>query len=770
MDTFGDIVLWYAATTLVSLAFTPLVLVLFRNLTDRGAAFARIFSALVLVWPVWFLAGIIPGVMPFGALSLWGSLVIIGGASWWFAIRNRAIDRDSITHVAFAEAGYLVMFAGYVWFRGYDPVIQWQEKLSDLMMLSSTMQSTEMPPADAWLSGNTINYYYVGYVPWAGLGKMTGIDPAIVYNLALASVFAATVLAAIGVAANVLGRFYSLTMARLGGGLAAAFLVFMATPWAAITAWNDRDTIADTGWFQFFWPASRQFFAKLPEDANPEAITEFPAFSFQLGDLHPHVLALPVTLLSLGLAWTLAILPNDPAQATIRAQWGRLAIAGGVAGGLFAMNSWDLPAYLLLTLVAFVVGSSAWASKARWQGIGIILLSAIVPWLPFHLNFESPVASTDTGFANAVENLPVIGGVLASLASWYGDPTSLGQYTGLLGFTYVIALALIGWEFWQHRDAESDPLATRLALVFGGLLLLIGLLVPVPMLLLAGLPVVLVLLLWQRNATLSPGNVALGLFGLGFALTLIPEFVYLSDIFNNRMNTVFKFYYQAWTMFAIAAAIGVIVLWQGLRRIPVAQLVLAGGVAVMLVGGVGASAVGAYQWTNWRGLPDGWHGMDGLMLLEEEAGWEGEHDAISWLVDNGSADDVMLTAGGCEWSLDVGTTAAGSGVPTILGWPGHEGQWHLGQDGFPQDLETRATDITTMWETLDPALLDKYEITLLYMGPIEQHGGPYRTQQHGPTCVPGPFANATDPAFPGEGWTEVYTNDDGVRIFRRNDA
>jgi uncharacterized membrane protein len=212
VDTFSDIVSWYALTTVVSLAFTPLVLVVFRHLTDRGAAFARIFSALVLVWPVWFLSGTVPGLVPFGAISLWTTLVLGGALCWWFAWKQGALDREAAMHVGFAEAGYLAMFAAYAWFRGFDPVIQWQEKLSDLMMLSSTMQTTSMPPNDAWLAGNTINYYYVGYVPWAGLAKMVGIEPAIAYNLALASVFAATVIAGIGVAANVIGLLLGLAM------------------------------------------------------------------------------------------------------------------------------------------------------------------------------------------------------------------------------------------------------------------------------------------------------------------------------------------------------------------------------------------------------------------------------------------------------------------------------------------------------------------------------------------------------------------------------
>jgi uncharacterized membrane protein len=362
-----------------------------------------------------------------------------------------------------------------------------------------------------------------------------------------------------------------------------------------------------------------------------------------------------------------------------------------------------------------------------------------------------------------------VGGILASLASWYGDATTLGQYTGLLGYAYVVALALIGWSLWERRNNESDPLVTKVTLAVGGVILLFGLLVPMPLLLLAGLPIVIILFLWQRDSSLSAANVALALFAAGFMLTIIPEFVYLLDVFNSRMNTVFKFYYQGWTLLALGAAISIVVLWDALRKVPVARIVLAASIAVMSIGGVSATAVGMHQWVTWRGLPGEWIGMDGLHFLETEAGWEGEHAAISWLLEHAGPDDVMLSAGGCEFTLDVGTTAAGSGIPSIIGWQGHEGQWHLGQDGFRTEIAQRVADINTLWDTLDPALLDQYGITLIYMGPIEQRGDPYNREDSTDTCAPGPFANATNPEFPGDGWTEVYSDETGVRIYRRND-
>ena len=39
---------------------------------------------------------------------------------------------------------------------------------------------------------------------------------------------------------------------------------------------------------------------------------------------------------------------------------------------------------------------------------------------------------------------------------------------------------------------------------------------------------------------------------IGLVLVYVPEFVYLRDNFGTRMNTIFKFYYQAWLLFGMA--------------------------------------------------------------------------------------------------------------------------------------------------------------------------------------------------------------------------
>ena len=210
---------------------------------------------------------------------------------------------------------------------------------------------------------------------------------------------------------------------------------------------------------------------------------------------------------------------------------------------------------------------------------------------------------------------------------------------------------------------------------------------------------------------------------MGFLLTLIPEFIYLMDIFNSRMNIVFKLYYQAWVMFALGAAIGLVVLINAARAVPTVRVALAAATTVIVIGGVGAAVVGAHQWNSWRLGPDhGWIGMDGLHFLETEPRWAGEADAVDWLYENARDDDVMLTVGGCEWANDIGLTASASGVPAILGWDGHERQWHLGEPGFDEDIVQRTADIESLWTTLDPVLLDRYDVTLVFIGPLETNG------------------------------------------------
>ena len=51
------------------------------------------------------------------------------------------------------------------------------------------------------------------------------------------------------------------------------------------------------------------------------------------------------------------------------------------------------------------------------------------------------------------------------------------------------------------------------------------------------------------------------LVGAAFGLFGIMESLHINDVFGNRMNTLFKFYYQIWILWGLAAGYG---LWRAL--------------------------------------------------------------------------------------------------------------------------------------------------------------------------------------------------------------
>lgn len=789
MDWFDVTLRWYLVTTLATLALAPLSLVLFRRLTDRGASVIRPLSALFLVWPVWFLASIGSGIIPFSATTLWIALVILGASSWFLAWRTRVLDLTAIRHIAIAEAGYLGSFALFLWFRGFGPAANWQEKPSDLMMLAANMRSTSMPPTDAWLSGEPVNYYYFGYTIWASFGKMIGGTPAEVFNLALVSVFAMTCVTVIGLTANILAHWYSETVARIGGLIAATFVLLMGNPWAfaqilddAKTQWNMHFT-NPVGFFNGIgWNATRIIQDNPdPNAANP--ISEFPAFSFILGDLHPHLLALPYTITALTFAWMLLTLGRIPVGTSLlKRDILRIAVAGGAIGSLYAMNSWDFPTYLLIALLALALGTVGSILRDRLIAGAVMIAVAIVAWLPFYVDFEAPAKSTGSEFSDWIANLPVLGGVLASVASYQDARTSPQDYFAIFGFMYLIAIALIITEAWRRRE---DVLVTR-AEARGGtwerddasqyfavgtaILCLIGsIVVPAPLLVICGLPVIFVWLLLERDVRLTPANIALVLFAIAMIMTLIPEFFYLTDYYGgSRMNTIFKIYYQVWVLMAIASALAAVSIWKAFRFNLASRYALPAVLGLILAAGLTYPVVAGQQWLDWRAPDREWSGVDGLAYLkqDQEGLYAGEYAAIQWLLDNADEDDVILTAGGAEWLSEIGRVSSGSGVPTLIGWTGHENQWHLGDPDFHEIVGQRIDAINALY-TIPPSpeALDQFGVTLIYIGPTETHGIGQEAQPG--YSAPGPFPAATDPAYPGEGWTEVF-NQDGSRIFRRD--
>jgi uncharacterized membrane protein len=198
----------------------------------------------------------------------------------------------------------------------------------------------------------------------------------------------------------------------------------------------------------------------------------------------------------------------------------------------------------------------------------------------------------------------------------------------------------------------------------------------------------------------------------GVLLILVPEFFFLRDQFGWRINTIFKFYYQAWLLLGLAAAFGTAWLLLSLRGIWHKAYSL--GLVLLLGMALVYPVLSLWNKTNGFNPPDGYT-LDGVAYFaasspEDMAG-------IAWL--RAAPPGVVLEAVGGSYS-EYARVATLSGQPNVLGWPGHESQWR----GGGEEMGTRQSDIELIyrsnnWEQVKQ-LLDLYDVRYVYVGPLER--------------------------------------------------
>ena len=107
--------------------------------------------------------------------------------------------KDNRWLVLATELLFLFVLVGWVAIRAYNPDIAGTEKPMEFAFVNGILRSPLFPPQDPWLSGYGISYYYFGYVMLAALVNLTGVDPAIAFNLGVALWYALVMIGAFGV-------------------------------------------------------------------------------------------------------------------------------------------------------------------------------------------------------------------------------------------------------------------------------------------------------------------------------------------------------------------------------------------------------------------------------------------------------------------------------------------------------------------------------------------------------------------------------------------
>jgi YYY domain-containing protein len=682
---------WWLFICLLGVLAWPLIFLLFGNLPDRGYAWSKPVGLLFLGLIVWLL-----GFFRFSSIMVWLALMVLAGSALWAGLAQRqalwAYIKDQWRQILVTEFFGLLLFIGAIWLRSHYASIHDGEKFMEMAFYNAISRSASFPPYDPWMSGKGIvlNYYYLGYLCLTLPAKLLGTAMAVAFNISSALVFALTGLAGFGL-------IYNLTRNRVMGMIG----------WAVIFLFGNLDAahqiILHHGLDKFDWFASSRIIKN--------TINEFPMFSLLVGDLHPHVMAVPYFLIQIGCA--LEYLKQGIRQeGSLKLPEAFFLVFWGlVIGSLGMINTWDLPTAMLLScLIVFLKAYFATRNgqKFSWrpliQTMTLISGFAIIPYLPFYLNFHNPTKGLEITFQN----------------------TTISEFLRIFGMYLFLALGftLAIWRSgtWQtHTPVFSKhPVSSRMLLFYG--LVFVVLAGCCKSLLAAFLLVWLFFLLpvWLKRETEPETLFALSMLFLALLLSLGCEFFYICDSntmsLSERRNTIFKFYNQVWSFLGMAGVYGGYWVFQHPLRGKLQRLVFYGAVVLLAIACLLYPVMAIPAKLTQIKEPAT---LDGMAFLRENPETLREWEGINWLLENVHGNLVVLEATGYEYTFSARVSVF-TGLPTVMGWSGHEAFLR----GNPPDITQRAKDVIQLYSTLDirqaQALMDKYQIEYVFIGVLEK--------------------------------------------------
>lgn len=766
--------MWLIWIILTGWAALPYVAIAFGGLPDKGYSMAKIAGWLLVSWATWLLgSNRVPFVWTTIA-AIWIAFVALGGilawrerAKWrnWFGELRKTWLTMEIVFVAFFLFDLLLRL-GYgdlwhLWTGGEKPM--------DFSYLNAVLRSTSFPPYDPWFSGGYLNYYYFGLVLVAVPIKLMGTVPSIGYNLALPLLFGTLGLATYGVVWNLmesLRRKGTVHVSPVLAGIGAAVMLSvlgnlgevrfiwnglvslspLSIPQGLLFGMGDvlhaiagafriisGQAIIPGGLSEWYWNASRAI--QFPPGPNGEyvtdwSITEFPFFTFLYADLHAHLIAMPLIILSLAGSVAMVVAPERLNR--WRTAVPLVALTALAVGSLWPTNGWNYPISLAIAVMGLLF--AGWMMLARsgrltdWRGWGRILLLACL------------LAGLSIWFFQPYYDW--YGAGHTSFVQWNGPKTPLDSYLIIHGlFIFIIITYLTS----QTRDwLAKIPVPTQdfihrwsgVALTGAAVLSAAVAVLAVagyPVLVLAVPVIVWAVILGLRKGAEDEHRIILGLIAISLAITCLVEFVVLANDMD-RMNTVFKFYIQAWIFFAVAAgaALGWLAGKVGQWRLPVRRIWLA-SLGLLLAGASLYTLAGSISRIMDRMSSTSPYSLDGIAFMPFTAyTWiddlsSAEYDmrevygAIRWLQENVDGSPVIVQSpwphyrGGLPYTMFTG-------LPNVLGWNHHQRQ----QRGIVADelVWERDREIESFYNTPDLVealkFIEKFDVNYVIVGQHER--------------------------------------------------
>ncbi len=726
---------WWGVFLLLGIGFLPLTILLFDKYFDKGYIFSKILGVTITTYFIFVLGTI--RIVPFSPLSSYIVFALAAGISF-FLIRDKWKIRFALQKFwpifLFEELFFLLALFFWAYIHSFAPDIHGLEKYMDYGFINSAIRGDYFPPTDMWFPPFTINYYYFGHIMTAVLTKLSFVPSNISFNLMLSTIFALCLTQTFSIGAALYtfavkdehlskvkqftSGFLTAALATFAGNLHILYSFF--TPYkndAPKPLWElvfSPQTFPNAYWYP---NATRYIY---------NTIHEFPIYSWVVADLHGHVLDIPLVLFIIGLLLAI-FMSHDPDEKVDEntsknkpSQFMQsflvhpmiLILIGFFLSTMYMTNAWDGAIYLLLT--SFVILFLYWQQlpkyknenaaiddgmviknlKASKKASGTIHTRWLMPWLRDMLLAIGTVTAAFSLFT-VPYNLffkPFVSGIGILCA-----PDFLTKI-GKIGPFMFEANHCQHSEWWQ------------LLMLYGFFYFF----------------VLLFTIFVTRSKKLFHVDLfILILILLGTLLIIIPEFIYVKDIYpaHYRANTMFKLVFQSFIMLSIAC--GYIIF--RLMKPAVAHRGWITPFSAVLFPVISISLIGlvlTYPYlaiSSYYGELKTYKGLDGTVYIKTQ--YPADYEAIMWLNKNVKGQPVILEAQGDSYT-DYARVSANTGLPTVLGWTVHEWLWRGSYD-IPA---ARINDIKNLYESNDEKqtldLISKYKIKYVFIGAMEYQKHP----------------------------------------------
>jgi YYY domain-containing protein len=513
---------------------------------------------------------------------------------------------------------------------------------------------------------------------------------------------------------------------------------------------------------RWYWAATRVIAES--SGGTDAAIAEFPFFTFLYGDLHAHMIAMPMMFLAMVFVLNEVLLAGRDNRRWLA---GLLAMAfgAGVIGLLRATNTWDWITFMLLGVLGL---SYAWSltlkpSSAqdrvgdwRWRQdvthllgrLGLtrrallVLIGRVLLFVTLSFLLALPYATWYSAVYNRA--LP-----------WQGPRTPMWAYLTIHGMFLFLVVSLLLWDTGRwlrsvYVRSLRGQCGVLLALGLALLMMVLGaavLSLSVPVTIIAVPLLLWVTVLFFRQGQTREMRYVLALTGLALGLTLGVEYVVLDgDI--GRQNTLFKFYIQAWLLFSAVGGAAVAWLlhgamrWPGWVRAPwyalAGLLVTAAALYPIMasrgraldrmlpqppltMGEVPPSLDGSYY------MQYAWHYEGDSALIQNDPSLSpfplaDDYNLIRWLQENVQGTPTIMEGRAdreYRWEARI---AINTGLPAVIGWNFHQRQQRT-FDPLPRLVQQRVANVNAFYTTTETDtawnILRHYNVSYVVVGNLE---------------------------------------------------